>query len=246
MALKRHSPFLEDIPAYALGALDAEAASALEAHLQTCASCRDELASYHLLSGDLLAAMPPVNPPASLRRQLQSKLPGIRQRSSQRRMNWSWGQFAVGFALVALLILNVFSFLQIQSIQERQAGLTRQLQSEQTALALLSYPGVKTIPFDANGIAGSLLLDRDRNAVALFAWNLPQLAQGRTYQAWLIDSKEERTSLGTFRSDPSLPFTTFSVISSSDLEKFIGLGVTVEPSGGSDHPTGPRLFRVDF
>ena len=245
MALKKHSPFIEDIPAYALGALDAQDASALEAHLQTCASCRDELASYRALSDNLLMAMPPADPPASLRRQLQAKLPSA-HRSSRGLTNGSWGQFAFAAALVALLVLNVFSFLQMQSIQQQQARLSRQLQSEQTALALLSYPGVKTISFKTNGIEGSLLLDQDRNAVALFVWNLPQLGQDKTYQAWLIDSKEERTSLGIFRSDPSLPFTTYSVISSNNIENFIGLGVTVEPSGGSDHPTGPRLFRVDF
>ena len=246
MALKKHSPIMDDIPAYALGALDAQDVPALEAHLQTCASCRAELASYRALSDDLLMAIPPRQPSAALRRQLQSKLPGARQRSGRRPMNWSWGQFAVGFALLALLALNAFSFLQMQSIQQQQALLSRQIQSEQTALALLSYPGVKTISFDTNGIAGSLLLDPDRNAVAIFAWNLPQLAENQTYQAWLIDSKEERTSLGIFRSDPSQPFTTYSVVSSNNIEKFIGLGVTVEPSGGSDHPTGPRLFKVDF
>ena len=246
MALKKHSPFIEDIPAYTLGALDAPDASALEAHLQTCASCRAELASYRALSDGLLAAMPPTNPPPSLRRQLQSNLPATRRTSSPRARIVSWGQFAVGLALVALLVLNAFSFLQMRSVQQQQAQLSRQLQSEQTAMALLSYPGVKTISFKTNGIEGSLLLDQDRNAVALFVWNLPQLGQDKTYQAWLIDSKEERTSLGIFRSDSSLPFTTFSVISPNDFEKFVGLGVTVEPSGGSDHPTGPRIFRVDF
>ena len=209
------------------------------------ASCRDEWASYRAVSDDLLVAMPPANPPASLRRQLQSKLPSAR-RSPPRLMNGLWGQLALATALVALLVLNAFSFLQMRSVQQQQAQLSRQLQSEQTAMALLSYPGVKTISFNTNGIEGSLLLDRDRNALALFVWNLPQLGQDKTYQAWLIDPKEERTSLGIFRSDPGLLFTTFSVISSNDLEKFVGLGVTVEPSAGSDHPTGPRIFRVDF
>jgi anti-sigma-K factor RskA len=246
MALKKHSPFVDNIPAYALGALDAQDASGLEVHLQTCASCRDELAAYRALSDGLLVAMPPVQPPASLRRRLGSNLPGARRRSLLRPMKGSWGQFALGLALVILLLLNAFSFLQMQSFQQQQVSLSRQLQSEQTALALLSYPGVKTISFDTNGISGSLLLDEDRNAVAIFAWNLPQLPADHTFQAWLIDPKGERTSLGIFRSDSGLPFTTFSVISSNNIEKFVGLGVTSEPSGGSDHPTGARLFKVDF
>ena len=27
---------------------------------------------------------------------------------------------------------------------------------------------------------------------------------------------------------------------------FVGIGMTVEPAGGSDHPTGPQVFRVDY
>jgi anti-sigma-K factor RskA len=245
MPLKNHSPFIENIPAYALGALDTKDASALDAHLKTCASCRDELAAYSAVSNSLLTAIPPKNPPASLRRQLQSKLPSARRLSHQ-PIKWPWSQFAWAMALAALLLLNAVSFLQMQSFQRQQIQLSHQLQSQQTALALLSYSGVKTLPINTDGISGTLLFDKDRNAVAFFAWDLPQLPDNQTYQAWLIDSKEERTSLGTFRPDPSLPFTSFSIISPNDLSNFVGIGVTVEPSGGSSQPTGARLFRVNF
>jgi len=245
MPSKKHTPFLENIPAYALGALDADEASALEAHLKTCASCRDELAAYRALSDSLLMAIPPKTPPASLRRRLQGKLPGA-HKSFRSHLKWSLGQSALAVAFIVLLLLNVFSILQIRSFQQQQAQLSGQLQSEQTELALLSYPGIKTIPINENGITGTLLLDSDRNAVALFAWNLPQLPTNQTYQAWLIDSQEDRTSLGIFRPDPNLPFTSFSIVSSNNLSNFVGIGVTVEPSGGSSHPTGSRLFRVGF
>ncbi len=190
-------------------------------------------------------AIPLKTPPASTRRLLQSKLPSSHRHSSH-HVGWSLGQPALAFALGVLLLLNVVSLLQMRSFQLQQAQLSQQLQSEQTALALLSYPGIKTIPINANGITGTLLLDDDRNAVALFAWNLPQLPANQTYQAWLIDSEEERVSLGVFRPDPSLPFTSFSIISSNNIANFVGIGVTVEPSGGSSHPTGRRLFRVGF
>jgi len=102
------------------------------------------------------------------------------------------------------------------------------------------------VSINSNGITGTLLVDDDRNAIALFAWNLPSLPADRTYQVWLIDSQEQRVNLGMFRPDPALPFTSFSVISSNPIANFVGIGVTVEPSGGSSHPTGPRLFRVGF
>ncbi len=245
MPSDKHTPFVENIPAYALGALDAEAVAAFDAHLETCAACRGELAANRALSEGLLMAIPPKTPPAATRRQLQSKLPST-HRISSRRMGWSLGPAALVFALGVLLLLNVVSLLQMRSFQQQQAQFSHQLQSEQTALALLAYPGIRTIPINANGITGTLLLDEDRNAVALFAWNLPQLPANQTYQAWLINSQEERVSLGVFRPDPSQPFTSFSIISSKNVASFVGIGVTVEPSGGSNHPTGPRLFRVGF
>jgi anti-sigma-K factor RskA len=35
-------------------------------------------------------------------------------------------------------------------------------------------------------------------------------------------------------------------MSDGNLSDFTGIGVTVEPYGGSDQPTGPRIFKVDF
>jgi anti-sigma-K factor RskA len=197
------------------------------------------------MSEGLLAAIPPKSPPASLRRQLQSKLPSARRLSPQ-PLRWSWNQFALAFAVGVLVLLNAFSVFQMQSLQRQQAQLSYQLQSEQTALALLSYPGVKTLAINTDGITGTLLLDEDRNAVALFAWNLPPLPDSRTYQVWLIGAQGERVSLGLFHPEPSLPFTSFSIISSENISNFVGLGVTVEPSGGSSHPTGTRLLTVNF
>ncbi|HQX02311.1 MAG TPA: zf-HC2 domain-containing protein, partial [Anaerolineales bacterium] len=67
--------FRDNIPAYGLGALDAEDAHALESHLRTCASCRTELADYRALSESLLMISPAKTPPAALRRSLQRRLP---------------------------------------------------------------------------------------------------------------------------------------------------------------------------
>ena len=65
MVPDEHTSFRENIPAYALDALDVEDATALEAHLQTCVSCRTELADYRAVSDNLLIALPPQTPPAS-------------------------------------------------------------------------------------------------------------------------------------------------------------------------------------
>src|SRR5512138_1779533 len=97
MAHDEHSLLRENIPAYALGALDAEDVRALEAHLRTCQACQAELAEYRALSEHLVLSVPSRQPSPALRRRLQSRLPSARaaQKASRPGLVWTFGQLAV-------------------------------------------------------------------------------------------------------------------------------------------------------
>lgn len=245
MVQEEHSLLRENIPAYALGALDAEDVNALEAHLRTCESCRAELAEYRTISNNLLAAVPQRQPSAALRRRLQSQLPSA-QKTMRPRFSWSFGQLATGAALVLLLFMNLFSFLQMRQIQLQQSGLLQQLKTNQFALSMLAYPSTQAFPIAAENLSGSVLLDRERNTVALVMWHLPDLSEEQTYQIWLIEPNGHRVSAGLFRPQADAAYTTQPVYSKQDISNFTGVGVTIEPAGGSDQPTGTRVFKVDF
>ncbi len=246
MTQDKHSPFRENFPAYALGALDTEDAAALESHLQTCESCRTELAEYRRISDSLLTAMPARQPSPALRKRLQSHLPSA-QKTSRPRFAWSFSQLALGVALMLLLSISLFSFAQMRQIQNQQASLLRQLKTNQFALSMLAYPGTQSFPIAGGGsLSGSVLIDREQNTVALVMWHLPTLPQDQTYQIWLIEPNGHRISAGLFRSQEDTSYTTQPVFSKQALSDFAGIGVTVEPAGGSEQPTGPRVFKVDF
>lgn len=245
MTYYEHVPFRENLPAYALGALDAQDAAALEAHLQTCAACREELAAYRATSDNLLMSLPPQNPSAALRRRLQGHLPGA-QKAVRSRPNWSLSRVAVGMAIVLLLALNVFSISQVRALQRQQTLLMNQIQNGQAALAMLSYPHTQSFPINATGVTGSLLLDREYNNAVLILRGLPAISGDQTYQVWLISANEERTSAGLLRPQSDLPFISEPIYSTQDLANFVGMGMTIEPAGGSDRPTGMQIFRVDF
>lgn len=250
MVRDEHTPFLENIPAYAIGALDAEEVAALESHLELCASCRTELAGYRPVSESLLTAVPPKQPSPELRKRLQNRLPSAQRSTPTRlgasRAKWSFGQLAVGSVLAILLVMNVYSIIQMRTLQLEQARLNRQIQAGQTVISMLSYPATERLAISSDSVVGSLLLDKERNIVALIVWNMPQLDESRTYQIWLIDPQEERVSAGIFRPEGNLAYTTQIVFPDQNLSDFTGVGVTVEPAGGSDQPTGERVFRVDF
>ncbi len=241
----KHTAYQENLPAYALGALDPEEVAALEAHLQTCEACRAELADYQQVGSGLLTALPPRLPRAAVKRSLQREL-----RSQSRRtrpgFSWSLGQISFAGALVALVALNLLTVYQVYTLRREQAELINQRASDQTAIAMLAYPTTKTLAFEENGVSGSLLVDKQRNLVAVFAWNLASPPAGKTYQMWLIDPQGNRTSGGFLELEPGYPFVMAVVHSPQPLTNFTGFGVTLEPVGGSPAPTGPRILHVDF
>src|SRR6266487_2269262 len=230
MTYYEHLPFRENIPAYALGALDAEEAAALEAHLQTCASCRDELAAYRTTSENLLMTLPPQLPSAALRKRLQRRLPSA-QKAARPRWNLSFSRVAVGIAIVLLLALNVFSISEVRALQRQQTQLINQMQNGQMALAMLSYSKTQTFPISSNNVKGSLLLDKEYNNAVLILRGLPPITNNQTYQIWLISSNGDRTSAGLLRPQTDQPFISEAINSPQALSNFIGVGMTVEPAG---------------
>ena len=70
---------------------------------------------------------------------------------------------------------------------------------------------------------------------------LPQLADGKTYELWYIDTGSNATPAGTFSAASS--GTTVSVLAGA-MTAGDTLGITVEPSGGSKKPTTGPIVAV--
>ena len=245
MTYYQHVPFRENIPAYALGALDAEESAALESHLRTCESCRQELDTYRATTDNLLLGLTPRNPSAALRRRLQRRLPTA-QKAMRPRLNWSLNRAAVAIAIVLLLALNVFSISQVRALQRQQTQLMNQMQNGQMALEMLSYSNTQAFRINTEKVRGSLLLDKEYNNAVLILRGLPAIPANQTYQIWLISPNEDRVSAGLLRPQPDQPFLAEPIHAPQDLVNFVGVGMTVEPAGGSDHPTGTQVFRIHF
>jgi hypothetical protein len=177
---------------------------------------------------------------------LQSQLPSARK-TVRPRFAWSFGQLAAGAVLAVLLILSLVSFAQMREIQNQQASLLSQIKTNQFALSMLAYPATQSFPIAGGGkFSGSVLVDEEHNTIALVTWRLPDLPQNQIYQIWLIEPSGHRVSAGLFRPEETSSYTTQPVFAKQPLSNFVGIGVTVEPASGSDQPTGPRVFRVDF
>ncbi len=242
-----HLSFRENLSAYALGALDVEETAALESHLQTCDSCRAELADVQRVGTGLLSALPPQAPRAALRRSLANRLPDARRSYRPHwQLGWLFNRFAAASAIVLLLGMNLFSLFQVRSLQTQQAELARRLEMDQAALAMIALPNGQALPVSGDGITGSLIVNGEKNSAVLIISDLPVLEQGKTYQIWLIQPDNGRVSAGLFNADRADRITIASLDSSHSFQPYVGIGITVEPAGGSEQPTGPRVFGVEF
>jgi anti-sigma-K factor RskA len=238
-------PFRDLLPAYALQALDPDEAKSVEKHLRICADCQANLEEYQAVSEGLLGAMPKVAPPPRVRARLVAQLGAEKPQvapARRARFNWQW---VMGLALVVLLALNVSTLFQLNALQHQQAMLTTQLNASQKALALVAYPDSRT--YEVSGkAAGTLVLNDELRSGALFIWGLEPLDPAHTYQIWLIQPDGKRVSGGLFKPETGQPFVSAFIASSKPLSDFVGLGVTVEPSGGSPAPTTPRVVGTSF
>ena len=127
-----------------------------------------------------------------------------------------------------------------------QEELTRQNQVNQTAFALLTYPDSQVAIIDDGEIYGTLVYDPDGQVAILSVWGLESLPTEQDYQVWLIEPDQTRISGGVFQSSDQTEYVTFIIESPNPFDNFSGIGVTVEPAGGSPGPTGPRIFGLEL
>jgi anti-sigma-K factor RskA len=144
-------------------------------------------------------------------------------------------------AVVWAVVLNV----QLARLQEEVSLLGDALAAQSNSLeeinaklpqtspaVIVSLQGTSAQP-DARG---QLIADRDSRSAVLVIGGLSQLDAGKTYQVWLIDEGKPQ-SAGLLAVDAS---GQGLLIVTSDLPigEFDALGISIEPDGGSEQPTG--------
>lgn len=259
--------------AYALDALDGDEARAFERHLESCASCRDEVRSLRetlpalaedsaqepppALRGDVLAAisavrpLPPLGddaPTTSTTASPSSPTPDVhapaepggtadelsaaRVRRARRATRWLAGAAAV------LLVLAGGAAWRAVSL-DRQLGSATTAAAQVSAVLTAPDATTRTGPVSTGGRAAVVVSDSLGQAV-LVTDGLPPAPAGRTYQVWYLGVDGSATSAG-FVPDA----TTGAVLLSGDPRSAGGVGVTVEPAGGSPQPTTTPVLALN-
>jgi len=244
MTQESFDSFTENIPAYVLGALGWAEAAALKAHLETCQVCQAELAHYQKIGDGLARALPLQTSPRSVREKLLSSLEETKT-PARPKTGWGFRRFATGVMALVLISTNLIAFLQIRDLRQQHMQLADQVEQQHTILGMLAA-NTEIHSISGDGFSGHLLLDREKNLAYLLTWNLPPPPQGQVYQIWLIDPNGEETAAALFRPEFDRPFTAAALLTSRTFVEFVGIKVTMEPSGGSQSPTGEPILTVDY
>lgn len=218
--------------AYALDALEAEERARYERHLESCARCREELATMWRTTEELAIAASGPSPPAELRTRI---LAAARAEAQvvvplRRRSDRLVGGLAAATALAAALALGVgvWAASLRSDLAETRAALAR----ERTAAALVSDPDARVVPLQTG--QGRLVVAPDGRAVVVLT-ALEAVAPGSTYQLWIVPGADLARAKPGGLLDGAEPIDVALVdgrVSPGDL-----VAITVEAAGGVDAPT---------
>ncbi|MFE6000142.1 anti-sigma factor domain-containing protein [Streptomyces sp. NPDC056454] len=235
--------------AYALHALPEDERREFERHLSDCEACTQEVRELSATAARLGLAVAE-RPPRELRERVLAEITTVRQevpshggsgRTGGGRTG-RWTTYALAACIAAAAAFGGVAVWQNQVAQDaRQEANQAQRQSEQLA-QVLAAPDAKTSSGELTGGArGTVVVSQQENRAVFLASGMDRPPSGKVYQLWFNDE-------GTMRSaglmNPSA--SDDAVLLDGPVDHASGMGITVEPAGGSAEPTSDPVALMDF
>jgi len=224
---------VDDLAAYALGALDPEEARAIGAHVGSCSHCESEVS---VLSDTawMVAESRARNVPPGLRAAI---VEGARRQSRPARAR---GPFASFVALLGRPVPLAASLaLGIALIVATTGYVVAQRDAERYGAALAAIPGARIVALaptgEVAGVRGSLVIPQNGDAPYLIL-DLPDAPTGKTWEAWVIRGQ---TAVAAGITDER-GLTT--LVLRTPLGAGDTVALTAEPAGGRDQPSGKPVL----
>jgi len=257
----------ELLPFYALDALTDEERELVEAYLREHPEARRQVDEMRKAASVLPQSASPVEPSPRTKAALLARVAvdegsrvsndvgrGAHERPRAARWVNIFQAFGLGAATVAILwavVLNVqLSYLREQVATLNQALVAQSNALEQINQQLAQPPASETVTISLKGTdiqpraRGQLIADPKNNSAVLVISGLDQLEAGKTYQVWLIDASGAK-SAGLLSVDTKGQ-AVLIVTSDATIGSFRSLGISVEPEGGSQQPTGEIVVLSDL
>ncbi|MFG2949191.1 anti-sigma factor [Streptomyces adustus] len=227
--------------AYAVHALDAEERAAFARHLAECGACRQEVAEFTATAGRLALASTVRARPA-MREEVLQRITTVRQvppggstlerarRGAQRGRGLTrWALAASVAAAAAFGGTAVWQYERAQDASREAAQAQRHVED---LAGVLAAPDAKSRSVKVAGGAGTLVVSASRDRAVFAASGMTAPPRGKVYQLWFADGGKMR-SAGLMDPDRS----SQAVLMQGAVDGATGVGITVEPTGGSKQPT---------
>jgi anti-sigma-K factor RskA len=228
MTVNDHPRWVDSAGAYVLGAMPAGERERFEAHLQTCAECREEVDELRPAAGALPMASPPVMPPRALKDRVMAEVereaallaqagPAADRPERRRRGGWGWLR---GWRLVpaaaALVVAGVLA---------------------------VSLVGGGTKTYEFQGASAELEVTDD--GATIVAHDLPAPPEGKVYEVWLMPKGSKTPEPTDVLFTPTSDGAATAAIP-GDVSDVGQVLVTAEPMGGSDTPTSDPIMTASL
>ena len=240
--------------AYAVDALDDVERADFERHLQQCPECQDEVASLRAAAVELTHASALTPPPAlrdSVLRQISTVRPlppltGDNGPAPQaeatvtpietRRRRVKPLTWLVAAAAAAVLAIGGLVWSPWQNDEPAPQQLTA---TEQVIRAKDAQRYEKVI----DGARATIVRSKSLGKAVIIAEDMPAAPEGKDFQVWYQNPDGAMVSAGLM---PHEAKPTVSMVLNGDASKFNGVGITVEPTGGSPEPTSDPIALIEF
>lgn len=220
---------------YVLNAVDDSERAAFEQHLANCADCSAEVDDLRE-SVTRLSLYVARQPPATLKLQVTTAADRLRQLppvSSLTRPRPAGARIVRRSLTLAAALLAIATSGAVALDQYRDNTAATAISTR--AATILAQPDTLTIHGQVTGGGqATVVLSRQQDAAVVLVRNLPPLSGRKTYQLWLIDASGNAHSIGLTNGKSLLP-----TIVRNGMAGKTAFSVTIEPRGGSTHPTPP-------
>ncbi|MFH8883113.1 anti-sigma factor domain-containing protein [Streptomyces californicus] len=236
--------------AYALHALPDTELRDFERHLADCEACTQEVRELSATAARLGLAVAET-PPREMRDRVLREITTVRQeapahgrpeRTGGSGRTGRWYAYALAACVAAAAAFGGVAVWQNQVARDASQEADRaQRQSEELA-QVISAPDARTSSGELTGGAhGTVVVSQSRNRAVFLASGMERPPSGKVYQLWFNDA-------GTMRSaglmDPKA--SDDAVLLDGPVDRASGMGITVEPAGGSAEPTSSPVALMDF
>jgi hypothetical protein len=253
----------EVIDAYALGALSAEEARAVDEHVEGCVACWGLLREAEETAA-LVALTAPMKPaPNWLGQRIISEASRTAKRKkgedagilSRMPISWPAATGIFGTAAAAVLVFAFSLQLQVDDLEEDNDQIQQQFASTQASFGDIirvataedseahEMEASEPAPSGAEAPEGEYRWSRTEGMGVIFCRDLPEIPEDQVYQAW-YDTEPDPISAGTFEAHEGDCFHLMQPVVL--VSQATGVGVTREREGGSDKPSGRWLIFTDL